>query len=121
MSIPGMKILCKRPWKEGISLLVFSLLAIWSYGQKDTIGQPLPFVFAKYKLPDQKASTLAGTFYSPVRPSTNYKIHYKIKTLHYPAEPEKPKFHPLDILINSLLGLDEPAANKYSMPYKKHL
>ena len=65
------------------------LVSVVSYSQTDsTDAVPKTFVFSKYQLQGHAAVS----FFSVPLQASPYKIHYKIKTLTFPADtrPERP-------------------------------
>jgi len=105
------------------SLLCGLVLSLSAYSQADTL-QPTPktFIFSKYKLSTQGASTVSF-FSAPLKPSP-YKIHYKIKTLTFPSDPNpKPKrFNLIDAIITGYIEGKEEEENKnnFLVPVKKN-
>ncbi|HYH13808.1 MAG TPA: hypothetical protein VD794_01220 [Flavisolibacter sp.] len=99
------------------------LLSLASYSQADS-SQPVPktFIFSKYQLPVKSDESTTSFFSAPVKASP-YKIHYKIKTLDFPSDPDpKPKrFNVIDALITSYLsGEYKENNNNTIVPFKKH-
>jgi hypothetical protein len=80
-----------------------------AFSQTNT-SQPKTFIFSKYQLPAQSESARATSFYSAPLRSSPYKIHYKIKTLTFPAD-TKPE-RPLSITNALVNGLIETATKK---------
>ena len=96
------------------------LLSVTSYSQTDST-QPKPFIFSKYQLPAQGVPTVS--FFSALLKESPYKIHYKIKTISFPTDPDpKPKrFNVIDALITSYLSGDYKENNNNTIvPFKKH-
>lgn len=100
------------------------LLSVTSYSQADST-LPRTFSFSRYQLPAQSASTVSF-FNAPVKASP-YKIHYKIKTLTFPADtrPEPPKSIVgalvngiVETAIDDLLNKDCEDKNKFLVPIK---
>ncbi len=100
------------------------LLSLSAYSQTDSVKPaPKTFIFSKYQLPT-KGDAVAATFFSAPVKESPYKIHYKIKTLTYPSDPDpKPKrFNLVDALITGYFeGKEEKENDKHFLvPMKKN-
>lgn len=94
---------------KAVALLCGVVLSLSAFSQNDTT-LPKTFIFSKYQLPAQSESPIAFPFYSAPPPPSPYKIHYKIKTLTFPADtrPERPTS-----IANAVVnGLVETATKK---------
>jgi hypothetical protein len=97
-------------------------LSLSAFSQTDS-SLPKTFIFSKYQLPAQGESTVTSFFNAPQK-SSPYKIHYKIKTLTFPADPDpKPKrFNLIDALITGYLEdkYKDKNDDRFLIPVKKN-
>ncbi|WP_148661217.1 hypothetical protein [Flavisolibacter tropicus] len=91
-----------------IGLLCGLMFSFYAFSQTNAT-QPKTFIFSKYQLPAQ-GDAVTTSFYSTPQSSSPYKIHYKIKTLTFPADtrPERPT----SIASAVVNGLIETATKK---------
>jgi hypothetical protein len=107
-----------------VGLLCGLTLSLSAYSQGDSSQTaPRTFIFSKYQLPAQGDSTAMSFLNVPLK-SSPYKIHYKIKTLTFPADPDpKPKrFNLIDALITGYLEGKNKDKNDdhFLVPVKKN-
>jgi hypothetical protein len=115
----------KQLTTQAIGMASGVLLSLAAYSQTDST-KPVPntFIFSKYQLPTQGNATASTSLFSAPVQASPYKIHYKIKTLTYPADPDpKPKrFNLIDALITGYLDDKNKDENNNFLvtPFKKH-
>lgn len=108
---------------KAMSLLCGLALSLSAFSQTDS-SQPKTFIFSKYQLPTQGDSMVTSFLNAPLK-SSPYKIHYKIKTLTFPADPDpKPKrFNLIDALITGYLEdkYKDKNDDRFLVPVKKNI
>lgn len=101
------------------------VLSLSAYSQVDS-SPPAPktFIFSKYQLLPPQGDSAATSFFNAPLKSSPYKIHYKIKTLTFPADPDpKPKrFNLIDALITGYFEEKNKDKNEaqFITPFKKY-
>lgn len=110
---------------KALGLFGSLLLSVPAFSQADTLPPaPRTFIFSKYQLPTQGDSSLS--FFSAPLKASPYKIHYKIKTLSFPSDPNpKPKrFNLIDWIITGYLDDKDKDRDRnqqaFLMPPKKN-
>jgi len=114
-------------FSRAIGLSCGLILSAASYGQADsTQAAPKAFFFSKYQLSAQGSLGSTSFFSVPLKASP-YKIHYKIKTLTFPADtrPERPTSIVgalvngiVETATNDLFNNDCEEKNKFLVPIK---
>ena len=93
---------------KAMGLLCGLVLSFSAFSQTDDT-HPKTFIFSKYQLPEQSDAASTSFFNAPLK-SSPYKIHYKIKTLTYPADTRSERSSSIaNAVVN---GLIETATKK---------